>query len=170
MSYRYRLRLRPAARFYFSSPDQTAPTATALVNAVAGLVVHEHGSTDVGDHVFAVGVRRPTHEQALNELFAVTQQLGYAWAEATISEVTNDAIGGAVLGVLGGGGAGSRSENALITAFAAVIGGIAGTAIGSQIEHNKVIFQVHRTFPNGWTLVAFRPNENDAGDGRLSLA
>ncbi len=170
MSYRYRLRLRPAARLYFSSPAQTTQVAETLIKAIDGLVVHDHGETDVGDHVFVVGLERPTHEQVLDELFVATQQFGYAWAEAEISEVSNEAVGGAILGALGGGGAVSKSESPFLMVCTAIIGGIAGNAIGSRIEQSKVILHVHRSFPQGWVLVAVSPHENDAVVGRWRFA
>lgn len=169
MTYRYRVVLRPQAQLYFRGRPRPSLSAETVAHSIADAVVYEQGQTSGGDQLLVVGLARSTHEQALNELFALAQQFGYAWVEAAISEWASEAASGTVIGLLGAGAVGSKSNNDLVTLGAAVVGGLAGRAIGAQIEHEKIIFQVDRQWPSGWALTAVAPNDGGAEVGRWSL-
>jgi hypothetical protein len=170
MSYRYRLRLRPQIGGYPRRRPQVMPFAETVAQSVEGAVIYEFGQDDLGDHALHVGLTRATHEQALDELFTRTQQFGYAWVSATISQWVDEAVSGAILGSLGAGAIGARANNELVLAGAALVGAFAGRAIGAQVGREEVVFHVQRAYPSGWILTAVTPNEGDTAVGRWRLA
>lgn len=119
------------------------------------------------DYIVDVQLQRSTHEEALNELFVVLQQLGYTCLEATVTEWVDNAIVGFVLGGVGGGVAGASSRDGALGVLLALAGSVAGALVGSFIDSAKVVYLVRRTRA-GWQLTPAEPPSVPAA--RLGLA
>jgi hypothetical protein len=142
----YRIRVQPNLRF--PSPL----TEDALTEVLADASIRELSATASGHSIIDLQLMRPTHEEALDDILFVVQQLGYAWLEAEVREWTDATVEGLVLGALGGfGTAGSVSENPEVLAIAAIVAALAGGFAGSQVKRVKVLYAVRWT-PTGWQL------------------
>lgn len=152
----YHIRVRPQ----LLAPAVSSLTAESFLERLAGLAVHEILTNSSGEALVHLELRRASHEDALNEILAAVQQLGYTWLEARVFEWADKALIGAVAGALGGGTAGSASNDGSLATVAALIGLLAGALIGSFFAREKV-YQVHRT-PRGWVLTPLTPDPGHA--------
>lgn len=142
----YRILVQPNLRF------PSALTEEALTEVLTDAAVRELSTTASGHSIIDVQLKRPTHQEALNDILFAVQQLGYLWLEGEVREWTDATVSGALLGALGGyGTAGSASENAEVVTLAAIVGALAGGFAGSQVKRVKVLYAVRWT-PSGWQL------------------
>jgi hypothetical protein len=165
-TYRFHLQPQPhRSLFYGVEPF----AADALINALEGAVLREIVQGSYGRYEVDLQLQRPSHEEALNEILVAAQQLGYSWVQATVTEWADNAVGGFVIGGLGGTAAGASSSNGETGIVLAILGAIVGTVVGSFIDSIKIAYEVHWT-PSGWRLVPQQPQQAPATAPRLSLA
>jgi hypothetical protein len=168
MKHTYRIHIQPQAHrsLYFGgqpfSPD-------ALASAIEGAVLRQAVQGNHGCYEVDLQLQRPTHEQALNEILVAVQQLGYSWLQATVTEWADNALGGLVLGGLGGATAGTSSAGGEAGMGFGILGAIVGMVVGSFIDSVKVVYEVHWT-PTGWKLVEQQPQAVPAAAPNLGLA
>jgi hypothetical protein len=156
MKHTYCVRIQPHRYYSLIAAGAGPLTAQSLANAIEGAAVREITQGDRGDQIVDLQLQRSSHEEALNEILVVVQQLGYAWLEATVTEWADNTVGGALIGFVGGGTAGSTSEDGAVSLGLAVIGSLIGAVIGSFIERERVVYVVHWN-GSGWVLTPLAP-------------
>ncbi len=111
-----------------------------------------------GGHVAVVALRndRDFHEEALNELLLAAEEVGYAFAEAEVTQVADRAVEMAVGLGLAGLGVGSKSENAELAGLGAFAGWVVGLFVGANMKKAEVLYRVQLT-PQGWHFMAAKP-------------
>jgi hypothetical protein len=146
---RYRIGFYPEGPHLGHSPISLAQR---LADVLPGLEVDELSlaATELAQASFSL--EREDDAAALNELFLALQQLGYSVAEATVSEWVDARVTGALLGAVGGGGAGTSGGDTWVGLAAAAIGLVAGAMIGSAICSERVLYRAEETTPGRWTL------------------
>jgi hypothetical protein len=169
MKHTYRIRVRPHRYHGLVAAGARPLSPQILSESINGVVVRQVAQNEFGDHVVDLQLQRPSHEDALNEILLVVQQLGYSWLEATVTESVDNAIGGALIGLLGGGVGGAASGDGGVAAGLAFIGLLVGAAVGSFFDQVKVIYEVHRT-ATGWVFTQLTPKTMPATPVRRGLA
>jgi len=147
-SYRAVLRLSPGYHF--------APSAVldsqAFGNALAGVVAQKISTDQWAELVLDITLKRPSHEAALNDLFALAQQFGYVLLNGEISKFVGSEVEGAILTGLGGGLLGATLNNGLVALLAAAAGGLVGGLVGSSMKRVETIYEVRPNASGGWTF------------------
>jgi hypothetical protein len=128
-----------------------------IASSLPGVVVRSLELGPDGQVIADLALQRPSHDQALDEIAAAVQQLGYSVIAASASEWVSRWVEGALLGALGGGGLGSASRNADFAFFAGLIGALAGAAAGNTVQREKVIYDVRRDHLGRWHLTPVQP-------------
>ena len=106
--------------------------------------------------VLDVALNRSDHGQALDDLSAALQQLGWQLAESYVQEWVTAEIEGLVAGAGGGGLAGAATKNARLALLAAGLGGLFGYLAGSTRQTLRATYQAHRSYAQ-WQLVHLTP-------------
>jgi hypothetical protein len=127
--------------------------AAALRESLGRLIAHEITSTPWGQTTLDVTLRRGSHDTALNDLFVLTQQLGYTLLNGEIAAFVSDTVEGVILGGTGSGVVGATSENGWVALVASVLGAFAGGLIGSKVKRVEAVYQVRPNYQGGWTFV-----------------
>lgn len=154
----YRLHAQSNFPRGFGWPGVQDLTIGTFTQALAGAMVKELVATPDGGYEVHIALTRPTHEQALDEIWSVLQQAGYNYAEAVVTEWVTSAVEGALAGGLGGTAVGSRTKDAGTTIVSLIIGGLVGAAIGSLKETVKRSFQARRNYLyGGWEFLQLQP-------------
>jgi hypothetical protein len=146
-TFAYRVKLRPTLAYV---SELTAESLGEVLAADAKLRCVEHP-------VVEVGLQRDSHLEAVNELLAGVQRLGYDFAEGVVVKVADRALEMAFgLGTTTGLGV-AASKQAGETAFvASLIAWGLGLLVGANMENVEVIAQLRWTNA-GWQFVATRP-------------
>ena len=157
---RYGLQLRVRPSLYYGSLLEGSPNlAQALEQTLLGAVIGELRPALEGGELLDVALRRPTHQEAVNEIAAATEQFGYSLVEAEVSEIVDKTVQGMVVGAFSGGALGLTTKNPYLELFAAMIGAAAGGKAGSMIESVRARYH-YRWFPAaGWVITELPPEE-----------
>jgi hypothetical protein len=157
---RYSLQLRVRPSLYYGSLLEGSPNlAQALEQALVGAVTGELRPALEGGELLDVASRRPTHEQAVNEIAAATERFGYSLIEAEVSEIVDKTVQGILVGACSGGALGLTAKNPYLELFAAIVGAAAGGKAGSMIESVRAKYH-YRWFPAaGWVITELPPEE-----------
>lgn len=150
---RYAIQLRIRRDLYYGSLLGPASSVEeALGSALADVAVGVARPAAQGGEHLDLLLRRPTHQQAVEEAIHALQQVGYSLLEAEVSQIVNRTVEGAVLGFLGGGTLGLPSKNPYVELAAATLGALAGGKAGSMVE--SVVARYHYSwFPAaGWVV------------------
>lgn len=111
-------------------------------------------ATEAAEAVVEVQLERETHLEALNEIFAALQRLGYSVIESTVSDWVDRSIETAILAALGvGSGAHTVAKNAKITVAVGLLAAIVGHWAGKHLGRLEVVYELVLT-PSGWSLEA----------------
>lgn len=149
----YRVAVRPDVRYALARQPMGEPALTeeVLAEALAGAVVRELSPTPQGNWIVDVQLERPTHEDAVEEVVAVLQQLGFSYLEGVATEWASKTVEGLLIGVTGGAitGATQSSGTALIGAFA---GALIGSLLGSEARVVAAQYRVRWNPRTGWAL------------------
>lgn len=148
---RYRLQAHTNIHSAISFGDRL--TAEALTGLIPGAIVHEIASVGLGYPAsIDVDLIRPTREEALDELFAAAQQLGYTIIDGEISEAVDATVQSVAVGALTGLGIGATVDNPILGLILAGIGCLAGNWVSSELLNHEVIYHVRRVFPGDWEV------------------
>jgi fermentation-respiration switch protein FrsA (DUF1100 family) len=123
----------------------------ALGEILGAAVVDAAGPVPIGQEEVVLRMDRPTPEQAVDEMIAGLERLGYSLVEAEVGEIVDRATQGAVVGLLGGGLLGLSTQDPYIEILAALVGTIAGAWAGSTAE--QVVARRHFRWVAGVGLV-----------------
>jgi hypothetical protein len=148
----YQLRVRPIHRltsFGWHSPELDTGH---LASQLPGVSVRGLSSENACHWVIDLQLARDTHDQALNEIFVAVQLLGFEVVNAWVTEWADRTIEGALLGLAGGGTAGSASGNADLAGLIALAASVLGGLVGSQLKRVEKVYELTPTFPSGWVL------------------
>ena len=148
-SYRAILHLAPTGRYPWGHRVLDAQT---VVDSLAGVVAHHVAADQWGGLTLGVTLARQDHEAALNDLFALAQQLGYSLLNGEISKLVGSEIETAILGGLGSGALGTTSNNGWVALLAAAVGAVGGWIVGSSLKRVEVVYEVRPNAFGGWTL------------------
>ncbi len=163
----YRFHAQPHLHFAFSGWGMPELNAASFAETLAGSTVR--GLTAAaGGYDVDLRLDRASHQQALDDLSTVLQQVGFNVAEVIVTEWVSSVVEGALLGVLGGGAVGSKSQDAATTLIVGAIGALAGGVVGSHLQTVRATYLAQRLYPYaaGWQLTqlkrvangpAFRP-------------
>jgi hypothetical protein len=154
----YRFHAQPNFPRGYGWPGIADLTGNTFTQALAGAVVKQLVATPDGGYDVHVTVTRPSHEQALEEIWSVLQQAGYNYVQAAVTEWVTSAVEGAGAGCLAGAGLGSTTKNVEKTLLSLIIGGIVGAALGSFRETATASYHAHRNdIYGGWQLLPLQP-------------
>jgi hypothetical protein len=148
----YRLNIRPSARLAITGWMTPTLTPDAIAAHLGDVTVRELSSTDSYNWVLDLELAEPSHDEALNAIFIAVQQLGFEVLDAYVTEWADRAAELALLGLAGGGIAGSSSRDPDITALIAIASGVAGAWFGSKLKRAETVYEVRRAYPSGWVL------------------
>lgn len=147
----FRFSVRPDIRL--STGQIPSLTEALLTEALSGVVIREVGETHWGLHVADIQLRRPTVQDALDDIETAFERLGFALVEATVSDWATESIGQALVGGVGGlviGG--GLSENLVIGVLTAAVGSAAGALAGREARTLKAEYVARRDFRGVWTF------------------
>jgi len=148
----YRLGVRPSQRLALGGRRTAALSSEQLMTQLPGTSVRELSSDDSYHWLVDLELTRDTHEQALNEIIIAVQRLGFDVVNAWVTEWADRAVEGALIGLAGGGTAGSASGNAELAAIIALAGNIIGGWAGSQLKRVEKVYELTPSYPSGWVL------------------
>lgn len=164
---RYSLQLRVRPNLYYGSLLEGAPNLAQALEQALGAAIGELRPALEGGELLDVVLRRPTHQQAVNEIIAATEHFGYSLIEAEVSEIVDKTVQGLVVGVCSGGALGLTTKNPYLELLAAIVGAAAGGKAGSMIESVRAKYH-YRWFPaTGWVITEL-PLEEPAQPGPLT--
>ena len=89
------------------------------------MAIHALVADNLGWYSLDLRLQRPSHDEALNDIFGAFQRLGWYVGEATVTEWVNAAAQGFVLVAFSCSAAGSTTQAARITGLAALFGALA---------------------------------------------
>jgi hypothetical protein len=128
-------------------------TAEALGTAITNVLVRRLTALADQGYEAELLLQRPTHEDALLEISAAIERLGYAVGEAFIVEYASAVAESAVSGFFGAGALGATSRNPVIALVAAGAGAAVGAAVGRFIQIEKARYEgVWNPYTNSWQL------------------
>lgn len=122
----YRLTLRPQVHVAWGGYGFPALTEELITNALADAVVREIVTDPTGASVVDLGLERPSHADALNEIILFVQNLGYDFVAAVVTEWVDESVEWAAVAFLGGGAVGSASRDPWVATLIAVVATVAG--------------------------------------------
>jgi hypothetical protein len=167
----YRVAVRPDIRYALTAQPIGEPVLAedVVAKALAGAVVRELGRTPQGNWIVDVQLDRPSHEDAVDEIVAVLQQLGFSYLEGVATEWASKTVEGLLLGVGGGAitGATQNSGAALIGAFA---GALIGSLAGSEMRAVAAQYRLRWNPQAGWVLTQLPSDAALANAARPTLA
>jgi hypothetical protein len=167
----YRLTVRPDIRYALAVKRIGEPVLAedVVVKALAGAVVRELGRTPQGNWIVDVQLDRPSHGDAVEEIVAVLQQLGFSYLEGVATEWASKTVEGLLLGLGGGAitGATQNSGAALIGAFA---GALIGSIAGSEMRVIAAQYHVRWNRQTGWVCTQLPSDGAAATAARPALA
>lgn len=126
--------------------------AVALAQAIDGATVRELTVSQSGGYEVDIQLERPSHQEALDDIYNFLLPLGFTVADAVVTEWVNATVQVALIGALGGGAAGSTSRNAGTALAGTLLGGIAGGIAGSFVRNMRATYSAQRLYPSGWQL------------------
>jgi hypothetical protein len=148
---RFRLHLHTNIHTVFAFGDRLS--VESLTQAIPGCVVRELSSVGLGHPVFIdAELSRPTREQALDELLAAAQTLGYTVVDGEIAEAVNVTVESMAAGALGGFGLGAAFSNPLLAIVLAGVGMAAGDWVSNELANHEVVYHFRRVQPSGWQI------------------
>jgi hypothetical protein len=144
---RYLLRLQPNARYSFNVG--AAPlTKEALEQLIEGAVVHTIEDGGFGyPAVVDLQLDRQPNDQALNAIVIAIQRCGYSLIEGEVTQWVDAKAQGALIGLLGGAGGGTRTKNDGIVVLLGALGAFLGHLVGAQVRKHEVIYRISRPYP-----------------------
>jgi hypothetical protein len=127
-------------------------TKELLLEELAGVVVRELSEDERGHQTIDVRFRRESDPEALDEIIALLQQLGFVILKATVTEWANELVERAVLGLLGGGAIGAATENGTAALIASAAGALIGGLTGAEAQKLKAEYEARRDHTGNWTF------------------
>lgn len=144
---RYLLRLQPNVRYSFDLG--AAPlTKEAFEQLVEGAVVHAIEDGGFGyPAVVDVQLDGEPNDQALNAIVMAVERCGYSLIEGEVTQWVDAKAQGALIGLLGGAGGGTRTKNDGIVVLLAALGALLGHLAGAQVRKHEIIYRIGRAYP-----------------------
>lgn len=166
----YRLVVRPDIRL--AAHGLLSPlTEDALTQAISDVVVRELSGAHYGRQVVDVALRRQDDDEALSEIVAALENLGFSFVEATVSEWASGmavkAMGAAGGFVVGAG----ISENLAVGLVASAIGTFIGHLVGDATRQVVGDYRAHRDYRGVWVFGEMVPHQQSVpADWRLGTS
>jgi hypothetical protein len=156
----YRFRVHPNIDYALTVHRTPLLTRDAIIEALPDATVRELTSLGSGHYIVDVQLQRLSHEEALNEIIAVLWNLGFGYLEATVSDWTSEAVGRAVVGLLGGGAVSAPSENSAVIFLAGIVGAVIAGLTGRGMHKLRAEYEVLWDRQQGcWTLSKLPPRQ-----------
>ncbi len=166
----YRLVVRPDIRL--AAHGLLSPLSEdALTRAISDIAVRELSEAHFGEQVVDVALRRRDDAEALGEIVAALERLGFSFVEATVSEW---ASGTAVkaMGAAGGFAVGAGiSENLVVGLVASAVGALIGHLVGDATRQVIGDYRAHRDHRGVWVCGEMIPRQQSVSvDWRLGTS
>jgi hypothetical protein len=166
----YRLVVRPDIRL--AAHGLLSPlTEDALTQAISDIALRELSEAHFGGQVVDVALRRQDDAEALGEIVAALERLGFSLVEATVSEWASGmavkAMGAAGGFVVGAG----ISENLVVGLILSAIGTFIGHLVGDATRQVVGDYRAHRDHRGVWVFGEMVPRQpHVAADWRLGTS
>lgn len=152
-------RLTARTNTHFPLPASAAGLSEDVLAAeLAGVVVRELSTDEWGRVTVDVELRRPSDEEALEEVVNLLWRIGFVVVRATVSEWVNEMIERAVLGALAGPAVAAGTKNAIAGVLATVAGAFVLGASGAEARRLKAEYEAERNAQGVWTLRRLPPS------------
>jgi len=146
----YQFVAHPDIRRALSSPGgpvEPLLTEDMLQAAIPGLIVEELTKRQYGPRVVNVQLERPTHEQALDEIFAAVERLGFRLGPAIVSEWSSNVTEAAIRSVVGD----AAMEDPVIGFLVAIAAEVVGLFVSSEEQKLQARYEAQPLY-FGWEL------------------
>lgn len=164
----YRLIARPDIRL--AVHGLLPLTEYALVQEISDIVVRELSETHFGWQVVDVELRRQNDAEALDEIVATLERLGFSLVEATASKWAT-AMAGKMVGAVGGFAVGAGvSENLAVGLVTSAIGTFVGHLVGDAARQIVASYEAHRDHRGIWVFEEISRQPSMATDLRLATS
>lgn len=158
----YKLVVRPDIRLAAHGPLPPFLTEDALTQEVSDIVVGELSQTHFGGQVVDVELRRQDDAEALNEIVAALERLGFSFVEATVSEWASG-VAARVIGAAGGFALGAGvSENLAIGLVASAVGTFIGHLVGDATRQVVGDYKARLDHRGVWVFGEMIPRQQSA--------
>ncbi len=158
----YRLVVQPDIRLAAQGLLSPFVTEDALTQEVSDIVVRELSQAHFGGQIVDVGLQRQDDAEALNEIVAALERLGFSFVEATVSEWAGG-VAAKVIGAAGGFALGAGlSENLAIGLASSVVGTFIGHLVGNASRQVVGDYKARRDHRGAWVFGEVVPRQQDA--------
>ena len=136
---------------------------STLTRVIVDAVVRDFIVDPTGSYEIEVALSRPTHQEALDDIKAGLEQLGFNVAQALVTEWITAWAEGALLGGTSGGAIGSKNNDLGETLVGLGIGAAVGALLGSMKQSPKMQ-HIATWYPyGGWGLEQVMPQMRTDG-------
>jgi hypothetical protein len=134
-------------------------TEDALMQEISDIVVRELSETHFGWRVVDVELRRQDDAEALDEIVAALERLGFSLVEVTVSKWAS-AMAGKVVGAVGGFAVGAgASENLAVGLVTSAIGTFIGHLVGDAARRIVADYKAQRDHRGIWVFGEMIPRQ-----------
>jgi hypothetical protein len=159
----YELVAHPDIRRALSSPGgpvEPQLTEGMLKSAIPDLIVEVLTKRQSGPRVVQVQLDRPTHEQALDEIYAAVERFGFQLGPAIVSELSSNATEAAVRSVIGD----AAMEDPVVAFFVATAADVVGLFVSSEERKLQARYEANRLY-FGWDLRQIQQQQQPSVQG-----
>lgn len=155
----------------WANPSVQLLDAAAITRSIAGAIVHRFEPDQMGQFVVELALERQFHGDALDEIAASLEAMGWTVSQAVVTEWVTEAVAGATFGGGAGAAAGVSTKDPLAFVVITMLGLAVGAGIGSLFR--KIRSRYHATrrpryLGDGWELALLPAQEDQPGQQAFS--